>query len=197
MYCIYFGLITSFLFNFFYLLEGHAMTYTSDIQFSIIEKKTMKEFEKEIAYFFGVSHPEPVIDAYIKALKKLEELGSHASFNLLEEEIVPYLEMAYQEISRQRGWNFNSHQAAKIELQIILGNSHQASFETVQNLMTNLYTLVFQSDSPLIRKAAMLRTFLYQYKVDILKRERDISKEDQALMIGLAKTSESYLNAIQ
>lgn len=194
---IFFVTIPSFLLNFFYPLQVNAMSHSPDIQFSMIEKKSMEEFEKDIAYFFGVNNPKPVIESYVQALKKLEEMGSHCSLNLLKQEIVPYLENAYKEIAQQRNWEFDTHQAALLELQIILGNANQASFENVQNLMIKLYTLVFQSDSPLIRKAAMLRTFLYQYKVNLLKKEQDISQEDQHVMLSLAKTSEKYLNSIK
>lgn len=173
------------------------MQNPNEIQFSIVEEEPMKTFEEEIAYFFGVSNKEPIVNSYIGALKKLEEIGSNCPKEKLEQELVPFLEEAYKEISAQRGWKFDAHQAALLELQIILGNASNASFESVQDLMTQLYALVFDSHSPNIRKAAQLRTFLYQYKVDVLKKEQKISQEDQKLMIVLAKASETYLNRIK
>lgn len=145
-------------------------------------------FEKQIAYFFGVSHEEPVAKAYLQALKKLEEVGPNGS-----KELLPYLERAYEEIARQKNLNFDTTKAADIELQIILGNALSASFETIQDLMIQLYTLVFDSHSPHIKKAAMLRTFLYQYKAEVMK-EGEIPLKDQELMLEIAKASERYLD---
>ncbi|MBX9923648.1 MAG: hypothetical protein K2Y01_06020 [Rhabdochlamydiaceae bacterium] len=125
------------------------------------------DFEAEIAYFFGVGNTISVIESYTNALKTLEELGADSSAELLEREIVPYLEEAYRSIAQQRGWGFDMHLAAQMELQIILGNANGSSFEVVKNLMVQLYALVFESDLPCIQKAAMLRTFLYQYKADL------------------------------
>lgn len=154
----------------------------------------MEEFETQIAYFFGVADKTPVVSAYVEALKKLEEIGVDAPILLLEKALLPHLETAYREISRQRNLNFDVHQAAKLELKMILGNATGASFETVQEIQTRLYTLVFQSDHPLIKKAALLRTFLYQYKVHVLKTEGKIAPSDQRLLLSIAKTSENYLN---
>jgi hypothetical protein len=148
-------------------------------------------FEKQIAYFFGVSQIEPVAQAYLQALKKLEEVGPNGS-----KELLPYLEMAYEEIAHQKNLNFNTTKAADLELQIILGNALGSSFETIQDLMIQLYTLVFDSHSPHIKKAAMLRTFLYQYKAEVIK-EGEISPEDKKLMVDMAKASERYLDQVQ
>lgn len=145
-------------------------------------------FEKQIAYFFGVSHQEPVAKAYLQALKKLEEVGPNGS-----KELLPYLETAYKEIAQQRNLNFDTTKAANIELQIILGNALGASFDTIQDLMIQLYTVVFQSHSPAIKKAAMLRTFLYQYKAEVIKAG-EIPLKDKELMIDIAKASERYLD---
>jgi len=108
--------------------------------------------------------------------------------------MLPHLEAAYREISRQRNLQFDPHEAAMLELQMILGNASGASFETVQEIQTRLYTLVFQSDDPSIKKAALLRTFLYQYKVHVLKREGKIREADRQLLIAMAKASVEYLN---
>lgn len=156
-----------------------------------------ENFEAEIAYFFGVSDKTPVVQAYISALKKIEELGFDGPLSLLEKEVVPYLEIAYKSIALQRGWDFDAHLAAKMELQIILGNERESPFENVKNLMIDLYSLVFQSDSISLYKAAMLRTFLYQYKANIQKQEMKIPLKDQRIMLEIAKESVDLLNSIK
>lgn len=91
---------------------------------------------------------------------------------------MPYLEKAYQLVALQRNWHFDTQLAAQIELKIILGNINGAPFEDIINHMVQLYALVFQSDFPQILKAAMLRTFLYQYKAEVLRKEKIISQKD-------------------
>jgi len=173
------------------------MPDSRDIQFSLIEENKMEDFERKIAYYFGTENPEPIIASYVNALKRLEAIGSRSSMQILEKELIPYLEEAYKEISEQRTWDFDVPQAAKLELQIILGNANGLNFETIQDLMSRLYALVFQSSSPNVRKAAMLRTFLYRYKVDVLKRERYLSETEMNLLISLSETSKELLNSIR
>lgn len=173
------------------------MHHSSDVQFSLVEEPKMEDFEKKLAYYFGVKNPEPIIESYVKALKKLERIGSEASLNVLEEELIPLLEEAYKEIAAQKGLSFDPHEAAKLELQIILGNAQGASFEAVQNHMSQLYAHVFQSTSPNIRKAAMLRTFVYQYKVDVLKRDKGITDAEMNMLISLSETSKELLNSLE
>lgn len=172
------------------------MHNSDDVQFSLVEEPKMEDFEKKLAYYFGAKNPEPIIEAYVKALKKLEEIGSHSPMHILEQELIPPLEEAYKIISEQKGLHFEAHRAAELELKIILGNANGASFETVQNFMSQLYTHVFQSTSRNIRKAAMLRTFLYQYKVDVQKREKTISDAEMKMLISLSETSKEFLNTI-
>ncbi|MBS0649250.1 MAG: hypothetical protein JSS10_08525 [Verrucomicrobia bacterium] len=157
--------------------------------------KNTEPFEKEIAYFFGVDHEGPVVKAYLKAIKKLEEIGPNGSKKRLHHEMMPYLENAYKEIAHQRNLNFDTTKAADIEFQIILGNALGSTFEIVQDLMIQLYTVIFQTHSPAIKKAAMLRTFLYQYKAEVMK-EGEIPLDDQELMIEVAKASEKYLSLL-
>lgn len=164
--------------------------------FSMIEKDNLETFEAQIAYFFGVPDPQPVKEAYINALKQIESIESRST-DTLQKEVLPYLEKAYQSIAKQRNWCFDIHLAAQIELKIILGNLNGASFENITDLMVQLYTLVFQSNSPKILKAALLRTFLYQYKTEIIEREQQISQQDYKLMLNMAKTSEEFLNSIK
>lgn len=140
-----------------------------------------EEFEEKIAYFYAVPHPQSVKEAYLSALKAIEEQGSPSA--------LPYLEKAYQSIANQRQWIFDTRLAAEIELKIILGNRNGSSFEEIKDLMVQLYALVFQSDSPKIQNAAILRTFLYQYKAGM--------QPDRDLMLKIAKTSEDYLNSIE
>ncbi|MDP1835741.1 MAG: hypothetical protein Q8K75_07415 [Chlamydiales bacterium] len=152
-------------------------------------------FEQELTYFFGVSDEEPVVRSYMAALQQIELIGLD-SIDLLEQKMLPHLEKAYQSVAEQRKWNFDIQVAAKIEFQIIVGNCKGSSFEGVCNLMIQLYNLVFQCNSPLIQKAAMLRTFLYQYKVHLLKDDSEFSQQDQRIMLELTQTSKKFLNSI-
>jgi len=171
------------------------MPYTFLQAEQLDEENEIKTFEKKIAYFFGVSDEKPVIEAYMNALEKLAIESK--SIESLEKEMVPYLENAYRSIKQQRNWKFDPHLAAEIEFQIILGNFKNLSFEIVQDLMVQLYQIVFQSDSFLIQKAARLRTFLYQYKAKVLEMENKLTEEDRRIMLEIATASKELLNSIR
>lgn len=172
------------------------MSNSDQIRFCVMNDR-MKDFERKIAYFFGVSNPEPIANAYTQALEKLEGMGTSTPTQLLEEKILPHLERAYKEIELQRGWNFDTFKAAKLELKIILGHVQGLSFEEIKNLMCELYTHVFQSQSPDIHKAAMLRTFLYQYKIALINLKETLSEEEMATLISLSNTSTELLGKIK
>ncbi len=147
-------------------------------------------FEAEIAYFYGVPDKKPLVEAYLAALEELRYLDGEDTKNALS-----LLEKAYQSVAQQRNWEFDTKKAAELELQIILGNMRNASFDTVMNLMKELYTTVFQSNTFLIEKAAMMRTFLYQYKALAFKTTFCIQEEK--FLLELAKISKEFLDCIE
>ncbi len=151
-------------------------------------------FEKQIAYFFGVEDDKPVSHAFINALNELAKAGSDKITPQVEHKALLHIEEAYRSIANQQKWSFDIEAAAKLELQIILGLSQGMSLEKVHELSAQLYLLIFKMDSPQIRKAVMLRTFLYFYKSQIEKSGELLSPADQILMLDLARASEKYLN---
>lgn len=129
------------------------------------------------------------------ALEKLEACKANPSPDDLED-VLTDLEMAYRSITEQRNWLFDPRRAAQIELEVILGNRKGASFETVAERMVELYELIFESDSPSVLKAAMLRTFLYQYRNRILQVQKKLSQQDQDLLLAIDSASKSFLESL-
>ena len=170
---------------------------TPNINFSMMQTDEMEKFERSIAYFFGANNIGPIADAYIGALQILEELGTGASQQERTEKMLPFLEKAYREIKTQTALEFDSRQAAIFELELILAQSENSGFERITQIMVDLYELIFKSKSFDIHKAAMLRTFLYQYKVRVIKSENRVSESDKMVMLTLAKASEELLNGLQ
>ena len=151
--------------------------------FTLLQADDMIDtLEKDIAYFFGVEDEKAVSDLYLHAL-------SHIGTS----EMMPYLEDAYLSVKQQRNWNFDHRLAAVYEFQIIQGNSNGASFEVIKDLMVQLYQTVYQTNSPLIDKAARLRTFLYQYKASITI----VTEEDRKVMLQIANASQEILDSIK
>jgi len=96
----------------------------------------------------------------------------------------------------QNRWTFDVEKASIHELNIILMNAEQRSFENIVQEQTFLYQTVFNSDSPNLRQAALLRVGLEQYKADILATKGAIPLEDRKVMATLAKRSEQLLNRV-
>jgi hypothetical protein len=153
-----------------------------------------EDFEKQLAYFFGVSDETPVSAAYIAALHQLESVDYGNVAPQIERKVLDLFEVAYRSIAQQQKWHFDIEEAARLEFEIIVGMERGLAVEEIQALSIDLYKVVFQSDSPEIRKAVMLRTFLYQYKTQIQKSGMKISLADERVMLNLAATSEEYLN---
>ena len=172
-------------------------TRKQNINFSMIEAEDMEQFERSIAYFFGAKNIGPIADAYVGALQVLEELRVNASQQERTEKMLPFLEKAYQEIKSQTSLEFDIRQAAVLELELILAQSEQSDFERINQIMVDLYELIFRSKSFDIRKAAMLRTFLYKYKICIIKAERNILESDKKVMVTLAEASKELLNGLK
>ena len=80
---------------------------------------------------------------------------------------------------------------------MILAQSKRASFEDIYNIMVALYKEMFQSDANGVQKAALLRTFLYQYKIRLLSFDEHLSDADIQLLIDIAKRSEEELNGLK
>lgn len=179
----------------------HAMIFiplscTGPSKYCLSQKEKTIQFEKEIAYFYGAKNPEIIAQYYIQALKGLEKLGIQANETTLKKEMLDPLLKAYEEVKVQTERNFDPKKAAKYEFQLILAQAKGDTFETIYQIMTNLYNEVFGSHPQAIQKAAMLRTFLYIYKIS-LQKNNTLSIEDQNLLRAMAKSSEQILNNIK
>lgn len=177
-------------------MTATQQTPFQETTFSKIEDKEMADFERRIAYFFGAQNIQPIADAYIGALQVLEELGPDAAKQVYAEKMLPFLELAYVEISAQTSLEFDVKRAAELELILIIAQSEQQEFEVIVQIMIELYQLIFNSTSFNVCRASMLRTFLYQYKVQTLKSENGLSELDQQVMLTLADASEDLLNEL-
>ena len=154
----------------------------------------MLKFEKEIAYFYGAKNSESISKYYLEALQKLEIIGVNASCEEVEKHVLPPLIKAYVEIIKETSLQFDFNKAATLEMRLILSQAKKASFEEINFIMIDLYREVFKTDDFSIHKAAMLRTFLYQYKIRVLQSENNFSDNDKKIMLLLSKASEAELH---
>lgn len=172
------------------------LSCTGPSKYCLSQKEKVMQFEKEIAYFYGAKNPEIIAQYYIKAINSLEKLGIQANETTLKKEMIDPLIKAYEEVQIQTARKFDPNKAAEYEFQLILAQTKGDTFETIYQIMTNLYHEVFSSHTEAIQKAAMLRTFLYKYKIS-LKKNNTLSIEDQNLLRAMAKESEQTLNNIK
>lgn len=156
----------------------------------------MQQFEKDITYFYNAPNPDNISKHYLEALKQLESIGVDAGNQELEVKMLPHLENAYSEILRQTQLEFNAKNAARLELDLILSQAERRPFEYIYQSMVKLYQEVFGSNNINIHKAAMLRTFLYQYKISLLQNEVSLTVNDKMVMQSIAKASEHELQRI-
>ena len=165
---------------------------SNQVEFTDIQSQEIQDFEQEIVYLYGAKDIVPIAEEYLKALEAFEESEpNEPSLKGLQ-----HLEAAYLEVSKQTGMKFDCPKAARIEYNLILAQSQQKDFETIKSIMIDLYQIVFNTESFHIHKAAMLRTFLYQYKVALLKNKAKLTPKDKDIMLTIAKESEEQLNQL-
>lgn len=150
--------------------------------------------EKEIAYFFGVREPELVASHYIEAIKLLEQRNSFTTHEL-RNQMLPHLEAAYTEVKKQTRFIFDIQKAAYWELELFMANIEHASFEREYMLLLNIYKEVFGTITDNIKNAAMLRTFLYKYKDQLMSSEKPLSNDDFSFLKQIAQKTEIELGA--
>jgi hypothetical protein len=167
------------------------------LQFTRTNSDRILKLEEQIAYFYGAKKRELVAQYYIKAIKTLEKEGFSSDEKVLRDKMLPDLEKAYLEVKRQTTLRFDAKKAASHEFDLILAQSKGTSFEDIYEIMVDLYREMFQSDENGIKKAALLRTFLYQYKIRLLSLDHHLSDADSQLLIDIAKRSEEELNVLQ
>lgn len=166
--------------------KSNPVTFTS-------QSEQILNLEAELAYCYGIANPSLAAEPYMKAIQILEQSKKPLNRTLLQKEMLPLLEQAYTEIRKQRAFSCDVKKAALYEFDLILAQAERASFESICNIMVKLYNEVFQTHSPAIEKAAMLRTFLYKYKIQLLSYSNKLSLSDIELLKTIAKASEKEL----
>jgi hypothetical protein len=167
------------------------------IDFTKLNSEKILKLESEIAYFYGAKERELVAQHYMQAIKTVEKEGISSDEKVLQDKMLPDLEKAYGEVKKQTSLRFDPKKAAVHECDLILAQSKRASFEDIYNSMVDLYQEMFQSDGNGIQKAALLRTFLYQYKIRLLSFDEHLTDADIHLLMEIAKRSEEELDGLK
>jgi len=183
------------LLSLFIMLSALTYGHGTSPFFSDINDLEVQNFETEIAYFFGAKQPQKIAQHYLKALEELEKAPDKDK-KKQKEMMHPYLVKAYKEVAYQTGLVFNAKKAARYEAKLILAQAAQDSTENIIEIMTDIYRVVFNTTNYRVRKAAMIRTYLYKYKIDVMRSGHTLSKEDKMMLIALSRESESILNRV-
>ena len=167
------------------------------IDFTKVNSDKVLKLESDIAYFYGVEERKLVAQHYMQAIKILDTEGASSDKKVLRDKMLPDLEKAYVEVKKQTSLRFDPQKAAAHEFDLVLAQSQRASFEDIYEIMVNLYKEMFQSENSGVQKAALLRTFLYQYKIRLLSLDDHLSDADIQLLMDIAKRSEEELNRLK
>ena len=141
------------------------------------------EFEKKLAYCFGVPNREAVLAPFIAALQCVR--------NDAPQEALAQLEAAYQ-VVHDNGWpHINVKQAARNEYDMILAMQHNAAeHDALVEGMMDLYAALYDRDREDFRSAAELRTFLSRYKHS---HGESLVAGEKEMLLGMARLSEELL----
>ena len=165
--------------------------------FTKINSEDFIKFEANIAFFYFAKNTALIKKHYIQAITEFE-VAQNKKLNIDEVQklTLPHLEHAYLHVQQETNLTFDLKQVAKIEFDLIHAQSNQDSFEQIQKIMINLYRTIFKKDNIHIYKAATLRTFLYQYKINLINKNNSISQGDMELLKNIAKHSEQELASL-
>ncbi len=165
--------------------------------FTKINSEDFIKFEANIAFFYFAKNTALIKKHYIQAITEFE-VAQNKKLNIDEVQklTLPHLEYAYLHVQQETNLTFDLKQVAKIEFDLIHAQSNQDSFEQIQKIMINLYRTIFKKDNIYIYKAATLRTFLYQYKINLINKNNSISQGDMELLKNIAKHSKQELASL-
>ncbi len=166
--------------------------FLDNMKFTDARSEKMLQLEADIAYFYNALNRSPIAELYMEAIKTFDRALSQGRENL-ESKTVPILEAAYTQVQEQTVLVFDIKVVALIEFKLIKAQAEKQSFEVIYALMVELYEAVFQMSAAAIHKAALLRTFLYQYKIRVLQWEGLLSDADMHVLRVVAKASEVEL----
>lgn len=161
-------------------------------KFTSLESQSLQDLEREIAYFYDVANPAPIVENYMCAITCFEK--DHKG--VLKEDVIACLEEAYKEVKKQSALSFDPHTAACYEYNLIKSQALKAPTEKIEQIMVQIYQTVFQSKNPIIETIARLRTFLYQYKVNLVSKNAKILPEDEIVLRSVDQRSKALLKQI-
>ena len=165
-----------------------------DNYFIKINSDEFIQFEKEIAFFYFAKNTQNIAKHYIQATTKFEQAkNKQVDINELQKVTTPDLAQAYLAVQQETHLTFDLNKAAILEFNLIYSQSIQDDFEHLKQIMIDLYKIIFKTDNSHVTKAAMLRTFLYQYKTTATFEKQRLSKNDIILLKSIAKSSEEEL----
>ncbi|MEB3702026.1 hypothetical protein Bealeia1_01107 [Candidatus Bealeia paramacronuclearis] len=168
------------------------MSSQSAARFTKITSKELLCLEEELAFFFNAKDPERIQYHYIAALKALE--NDALCQEVRKREILENLAQAYAEVAHQTSLAFDPAKAAELEYALISAQRQQASFESMAEIMRDLYAVVYGTRSLHLEKAALLRTFLYLYKIRLINAEEGLLESDVSLLKVIDKASKTELS---
>lgn len=152
------------------------------------------DFEKSLAYMFGVKKPEPIQAEYYAAIVAMDALGEGAEHSALLKAMLPHFKKCYQHIASQLAIEFNIEQAARWEFQLFIAHKQFKEAGEIIQLMKQLYACVLGGEPREYQPAAAMRTEIFCIKAML---ERDIgyfSEAQKKYMLSLHQESAAILD---
>lgn len=152
-----------------------------------------EQFEREIAYVYGVPYPDRVLEKFITAL------GCHSAQDdtALKNKVISLLASAYEEVRLQNKMDFDTFLAATYEYDLIDLQARQAPTQDIVDTMVKIYRTVFGRDHSDIETASRLRTFLYQHKIYLQSLDSTLSEGDKDFLRVIDQKSKAVLKRLR
>lgn len=131
--------------------------------FSLVLEKNMsiQEFEKELAYTFGIVDNQEILNQYMQASLAMQNAPPNTSKEQLKELMIPHFEQCYTIIQTCLQLPFEPTQAAIHEFDLFMAMQSEAHERCVE-VQAQLYAYVFHTDESDFKAVSSMRVNLYK-----------------------------------
>lgn len=151
-----------------------------------------QDFEKSIAYMFGIKDATVIQAGYSAALKAMDD-HPHAS-DKLPSVMMPHFKKYYRSISEKLAIDFDTECAAQFEFELLIAHQQFAPLEQIVGIMNGLYACVLGGVPADYQLPSSKRAELFIMKTTIQRDIGIMSEAQKKYMQSLHQESEYILN---
>lgn len=150
-----------------------------------------QDFEKSIAYMFGIKDASAIQAGYLAALKAMDD---HPASDKRPSVMLPHFKQCYRIISEKLAIDFDIECAAQYEFELFMAHQQFAPLGKIVEIMNGLYACVLGGAPADYQLPSSKRAELFIMKTTIQRDIGVLSDAQKKYMQSLHQESEHILN---